>query len=352
MSLPPLSARWAAALLEAPLLDEPMATCDRCVMQRPIGVAPEAGDVWFGAGKCCTYQPVLHNFLAGRILLDPGLPRAHAHLEAAMAAGAGVSPLGVTGRRSYWLLYDAGGAATFGRADALRCPLFEADTGRCGVWRHREATCATWFCKHARGAAGQSFWIALRNALQAAEVAVARALCLELGVDPEALAALVGAARSVGVEDVDGAADPEARRCRWKGWAGREREFFEACARRAEALSAEEVMAMGGAELALWRAVLRARSAALGAPLDGARLRLGAFEVARAGPDGIRVRTYSTYDPLDVPPALLSALARFDGRPTPEVIAEIAAEDRIQIDAGLLATLVDFGVLCRRESAP
>lgn len=346
MALPPLSARWAAAILDAPLPDEPLATCDRCAMQRPQGVEAAPGDVWFGAGKCCTYQPVLYNFLAGRILLDPALPRARAHLEAAIAAGAGVSPLGVTGRGSFWLLYDAGGTATFGRADALRCPLYEADTGRCGVWLHREATCATWFCKHARAAAGQAYWLAVRNALQVAEVAVARQLCLELGVDPEALAALgAGPRAAVGVEDVDGAVDPEARRRRWKGWTGTERAFFEACAQRAEALPAEQVAALGGAELALWRAVARVRREALDAPPDAAPLRLGTLEVARAGPDGLRVQTYSPYDPLDVPPALLAALARFDGRPAGEVIAEIAARDGIAVDAALLGTLVDFGVL-------
>jgi len=106
-------------------------------------------------------MPELWNYLVGQVLTDEHEDAAwgRATVEARIDRGHIVTPIGLGRSRTFKLLYDTGAAATFGQTRALRCPHYNHDAGGlCGVWRHRESTCATWFCKYVRGAAGQRFW--------------------------------------------------------------------------------------------------------------------------------------------------------------------------------------------------
>lgn len=58
--------------------------------------------------------------------------------------------------------------------------------GRCGIWKHRKGVCATWFCKHSRGATGRRFWAMLDQLLATVERELTR-WCV-LGVDLSAKA--------------------------------------------------------------------------------------------------------------------------------------------------------------------
>src|SRR5262245_25747140 len=103
--------------------------------------------------KCCTYLPPLPNFLVGRIPADDREDMAHgcSSVDARLIAGVEVTPLGFGVPAPYTLLYGNARDA-FGRARGLRCPHYVSEGGKCGIWRHREAICATWFCKRERGA--------------------------------------------------------------------------------------------------------------------------------------------------------------------------------------------------------
>jgi hypothetical protein len=352
--LPPLYAAWIEPVLGVTAPDEPEATCDRCAMQVMPGEPTRPGDVCFTEAKCCTYHPRLDNFLAGRILGDASEEARPAvrWLEQAIASGPGVTPLLVDAPPTYWLMYDNATAA-FGRSRTLRCPVFDASSGRCGIWRHRNSVCATWFCKHARGAAGTRFWDAAHQLLEQLErsVAIHCAASLELG-DAALALALNGGGRRSGVtgRDLDGAADPAAHRRTWGRWHTREREFFGRCRAIAEALSPAEVLALGGAQAVALGRMARSRLDELRAPeLPPGPFRLGTFEVVRSDRAAARVCTYSSYDPLDVPSRLLAALLRFDGRPTEQVVREIAERDGLAIPDALLRTLVDFELLVRAD---
>lgn len=349
MPLPPLAHRWSTALLGSPPPEESLATCAACPMQGSPG-RPSDGRLWFGETKCCTYRPTLHNFLVGRILREPAGSRGRAWVEDVIARGAGSTPLGMAPGQSTRLVHGAMDPEAIGRSRSACCPLYEPSTGTCGIWAHREATCATWYCKHERAALGQEFWWSLRDALQALEQAVARWLCVELSVGPEALRRLQDAPR-VDVEDLDGVVDPVARRARWGGWSSREREFYEECARVAEALAPERVLAIGGSELSALGQVLRWRHAALQAPQPEGPLRFARAEIIGGHRDGVLLRTHSRYDLAEVSPALLAALASFDGRPTSEVVPEIAERTGIVVTADLLRTLLDFRLLVPADPA-
>src|SRR5207253_3996635 len=88
---------------------------------------------------------------------------------AAGLEGINSTPRGLHPSAVWRLLYQEGGGGGFGRAQALLCPYYDNEGGLCGIWRNRQSTCATWFCKHVRGAVGQRFWNALHALLAAVE---------------------------------------------------------------------------------------------------------------------------------------------------------------------------------------
>jgi Fe-S-cluster containining protein len=317
-------------------------------MQAQHGAKRGPSSIYFGAEKCCTYQPRIHNFLAGRILAetDTSMRRAREILEEMITRRSGATPMGVYGPRTYWLHYEAVSAA-FGRSSALRCLFFDPSSGDCGIWPHREATCATWFCKHNRGQKGKLFWESLRDLLIAMERALARTLILEMDPGAEALKlAFSQYGEPYEPEELVGSTSDALHSRHWGSWAGREREFFLECARRADGMALEEVLSLGGVETrALARLVLE-QFRALKAPAQpDAPLRLGHFEIIQLLDDHAQISTYSGYDLLEVPRSLLGALVRFDGRPTASVLEEIKQCDGLVISSETLDTLCDFGVL-------
>lgn len=246
--LPPLYARWADEL-KLTLAPEPLATCDACAMLRPPD-DPRPGGVYFDeATKCCTYQPALPNFLVGGIVVDDAAPAARGRdvLLARIEGRIGVTPLGVEPTAALRDLYMAAThAGTFGRAPELVCPHFVPGAGpNCGIWRHRNATCATWYCKHERGGTSWRAWRRLRDLLALAEARLARWCAAEVGVGADGLANLLALTDAPGEREERAAGAHElAYRAVWGPWAGREVGFYEACAQRVEALTWADVEAV------------------------------------------------------------------------------------------------------------
>ncbi|HLN49881.1 MAG TPA: hypothetical protein VK251_10275, partial [Steroidobacteraceae bacterium] len=113
-------------------------TCDDCAMCAHAGDAHGPSRQFFSATvKCCSYVPELANFLVGRILsdTDAAAQAGRSTVNDRIAAGLGVTPLGLQQSAVYSQLYR-GSDAAFGRSQALRCPHFLEDGGRCGIWRH------------------------------------------------------------------------------------------------------------------------------------------------------------------------------------------------------------------------
>lgn len=305
--------------------------------------------------KCCTYVPTLPNFLVGRILgdRDPAFAEGRATVEQRIDARVGVTPLGVASPPVHQLLYTHGGPHAFGRATTLRCPHYRANAGgACGVWRHRNGVCATWFCKHVRGATGQRFWHSLEQLLTIAERELSRWCLLEVGVEAAVLARLLPRGSDRGPRNppldpaaLDGHADDGVYGELWGTWQGRERELFGRAAGLVTDLRWSDVLGIGGASVAaLARVFVDAyrRHAADDIP---ARLVVGPFQTVVTGRERVRVVTYSALDPLELPRLLVDVLSYFDGRSTVDALARIRAEQRINVQPDLVRRLVDFGVL-------
>ncbi len=357
-TLPPLYAPWIADLLDGPPPRESAATCESCAMCPPAG-ATAAPDTFFHPDtKCCTYVPEIPNFLVGRILddPDPALAPGRASVERRIDARVGVTPVGLVRPPVQALLYQHGTPAGFGHATSLLCPHYRPDAGgACGIWRHRNGVCSTWFCKHERGATGQRFWQALEQLLAIVERNLARWCLLEVGVDATVLAQLLPRGADRGAESgsldaagLDGTVSEAAYRAVWGSWQGHEREFFRRAAALVNDLRWADVRRIGGAGVDAFARVAVDAHHRQGSDDVPERLAVGAFSVVVAGRERVRVMTYSEYDPLELPRLLVDVLPYFDGRPTVEALRRIRADRNISVQPDLVRRLVDFGILVER----
>lgn len=335
-------------LLPAPVESETHATCADCAMCQPADAPAEPNVHYFNpAVKCCTFLPALPSFLVGRILLDPdpGLAPGRASVEARIAAGVAVTPLGL-GRPAAQDAHESGSG--FGRDEALLCPHYVREDGTCGIWPHREATCTTFFCKHDRGAVGAAFWDALRHLLAAVEQALAWHCVEALDVGAAAVARLLDAA---GRPNRD--APPEERAALWGTWSGRERAFYQAAARLVDGMSWAEILVCGGPQVRLHAGRVGAAQARLyTTAMPPGPLHLRSLHVTAISRSTVRITTYSGDDPLIVPRALFDVLPRFDGSPAADALRVIEEEDGLQVEPDVVRRLLDFDVLAAPDGPP
>jgi len=350
--LPPLYAAWMDELLPAGIQPERVATCHDCAMCAPAGGAPTWGGPYFAPDtKCCTYLPTIWSFLAGRILedLSPEAAKGRASLERRMDAGVAVTPLGVGRTPVFQLLYQRVDLSNFGRARSLLCPHYLEESGGCGIWRHRESTCATYFCKYERGNVGKEFWESMHWLLLSAETALARWCVIRLEVGTEALSLLFPTPGDPPppptAEEFDGRVAPDEYRRRWGRWAGREREYYLEASRLVAPLRWPQIEELAGPELQARKALVLAAYDRVTSEEVPDRLWVSPMRVDFQGDTSRRVIVESGGAPLSLPDELVAELRRFDGRPTAEVLDEIRKESGLNLSMGLVRRLADHGIL-------
>lgn len=354
--LPPMYAAWVTELLGGPIPAETAATCGSCAMVAPVSTEPSAsphsGQALFfdPRAKCCTYIPELPNFLVGQILLDldPAMAAGRASVVARLTASPSATPLGLDAPPSFALLYRAGAEETFGRAVDLLCPHYHADTGGCAIWRHRQAVCATWFCKHNRGSVGLEFWQALRRLLSVVERTLA-VHCLRVlapGIDAARHAVEQRSSPPPRITSAHlGGAQPTADLARqWGRYAGHEVAYYQDCAGLVSTMTWSAVRRCGGVEVDLAADVTLAAYRRLVGVEQPKSLRVGSFSASPSGPGVVQCAGYNGYDPITLPTALFDVLHVFDGRPVRRAMAD-AREAGVEVNVAVLRRLVDFGIL-------
>ena len=357
-SLPPLYARWMDDLLGGPVPQETKATCNDCAMCAKPGDEIAAADSCFDPSvKCCSIVPDLSNFLVGGILDanddDPVALEGRASVERRIREGVAVTPLGLCKPPVFKLIYDNIDSA-FGRSPTLRCPHYVEEAGRCGIWRNRGSTCSTWFCKHVRGALAMKFWRgALEPLLRAIEKDLAQWCVLQLGLAGEVLSELFSEApfEAFTKEELENRSDRTRQQLFWGEWLGRERAFFIECARSVRPLSWKETLAICSPEVSIRAELTRLAHQRILSMEVPPTLKVGNVQLTRVTTSGSRVRTYSPYDPIDVPLEVMELLGYFDGRPTEAALSAIRAEKGTRLDPKLVQKLCDFELLVPAESA-
>jgi len=290
--------------------DESKTTCGNC----PMCVDGEAkktldaiGVINFGREtKCCTYQPAVPNYLVGAVFADPdpAMAEGQRRLRKHLATRMGVLPWWLTATAKYYLLWEAARREAFGRAPMLKCPyLLE---GNCTIWRHRDSVCSTFFCKHDNGEDGKDYWRAVNDALSRIE----RALVSHLAdlVDPTTTMPPRRDGHLTRWELEDVAPPDEIYASWWQGWVGREEEFYVACYEQAKKLVREDVLRLGGEELAGHLERMEKMRAKL-PPEVPERARLASDVIVKdAGGTNVIVYSYSRYDPTVIPKEVMAVL--------------------------------------------
>lgn len=352
--LPLLYAAWLDEWLDGSIPAETEATCATCAMLPPANGSSLELDVYFNPKtKCCTYVPVLPNFLVGRILADetPEMGRGRASMLARLQNSALVNPLWLEKGSGYDHNYTTR-RDFFGRLDEMVCPHYlDEQGGLCGIWRHRNAICTTWFCKHARGDVGHQFWLTLRDLLREVENDLTQWCALELGIAPAVIRELDQletrgeTIRLLEVEQAQPELSTATLKKIWGTWYGRENAYYLECARQVAALSWSEVLAICGPTVQTLARLTHQAHAQLLSDSVPERLRPGKFKLVSMQADHSIVESYLPTDPLRIPRPVMELLPRFDGRPTSAVITETALTTGRKINPSLIRKLVDFKIL-------
>lgn len=349
-------------LLVGPIPAETEATCADCAM---VVDTPCAQPGYLPEAKCCTFFPRIPNFIVGRLLADGSLHAGpigawfHATIDGeapptrvdnpGLLNGSDVTPMGLAPPATYLLVYNASHAA-FGKTHALRCPFFlPQESKQCAIWRHRNAVCSTFFCKHGRAAVGKRFWSSLLRLLGLVEHELALWCVLKMGPEAHVIELLeddltLGTARTLDRHQVDGGTNPDRTRAAWAGL-GAHRDFFLECGQMVAGLSWSDVARACGPRVAAQAEVLQeAHEKLLSSDLPP-RLELGSFMLEDHGVETSRLVTYSPNDPLVVPSVLLGVLHHFDGRPVEQALEAIRSQEMMELEPDLVRRLVDFDVL-------
>lgn len=354
--LPPLYATWMKACLGRAVPRETRADCAACPMLQEPPEVP--GTIRFHpATKCCTFLPDLPNYLVGALLAsdDPRDAEGASRLRARIADGVGVSPLGVLRTVAYDTM-SAFSSLEFGTDPRLVCPYYRADDGgSCTIWAHRNCVCGTWFCRFERGASGKTAWNAMCNLLRSVEESLARWCLVELDFEPAALERMFGwhkPSPEPPLPEILYISEPEelpASKVDWGSWAGREEDFYRACAAAVAELAWEDVVAACGVRVRI-RALLARREWARAlseAPPEG---KLRATRVApQHMPDGTSIlRSYSPRDPVVVPSRLIDLLGQLPPAPIHTLRAHLDVAG-VRVSEEVMRWLADFSVLVPAE---
>lgn len=351
--LPAAHRRFFPAIYDQPAITESRATCSDCAMC-PKGEVPAdsaAAQIAFKPNlKCCTYHPTIPNFLVGAVLSDsdPQIAEGQRRMKERVESRIGVTPMWLSPSRKYRVLLDAARGTSFGRSKVLLCPFFvDEGGGLCSVWRHREAVCSTFFCKHEAGAAGHAFWTANKQFIAHIEVVLSRHAART--VFPDATEPDFPRMRLT-QEDLEDRAPKELDyiAC-WGEWAGRELEFYKRTHEVVAGLSTSDVDAILAEEPStdkLRKAVEDAYEAIRNPKLAERLIKnpdLRALEM----PNGSRaVTTYSAYDPIMLTPELWAVLDEFKaGETLAEMRERLDKEQDLTIEDTLLFILQNHAIV-------
>jgi Fe-S-cluster containining protein len=382
---------WLRQLVKSPLPGERLATCDTCPLCQPsasqelrarssklqakgkqlpltsnkLSIINHQSSIVLQSSivnrqsliefrpdaKCCTYIPYLSNFLVGRILREPNpafVLNRQSVLER-IRSGVAVTPVGIGRGTEFLTRYEtAVDEDDFGRATDLQCPHYVAEGGLCGIWKHRNSVCATWFCKHERGKVGWLFWQYAQEYMSLIEKKLSFWAMRQLNPGEKAIDRMsLPDFKKISVFERE--LSPRDYADIWGHWYGREVEFFIGCAEAVDTLTWAEIIEIGGKSLEakgeevlqIWRR--------LNTPQLPEVLQLGKFQVVTTDGDNYILETYRKYDLLSLSRTVYEVLPLFDGAHATADILQNLKEKSVPLDETLLRKLIAHEVLVPTE---
>ncbi len=336
-------------LFDRPEIVEERATCDNCAMC-DHGQGVQLDVAYFKPdAKCCTYYPMLPNYLVGGILADPdpALEEGRRRLRERIASRIGVTPGWLAPPRKVTVI-SAAARSVFGRSAALRCPYFDIENGgRCTIWKYRENVCTTYFCKFTNGKPGWDFWHALKEYLGHLEVMLSNYAVKT--IDPLMTEPTIPRLQLT-VEDLEDRAPNDADYASyWSTWRGREEEFYIACYEKVRSVARSDFQRFvdgseKGAEL-LETVRVRWDEMTNRTVLPKNLVRNPKMK-ERYLDDAVVVTSYNPFDSFKMDRDLFDVLAHFEAKESVERnLQRLRDEHGAELEPELLAYLYTHGVL-------
>ncbi len=348
MSLPILFDRWLEGAVPGAVTNESRASCLDCGMtDAACWSVPEPLATFHPSTKCCTYTPALRNYQIGAILADesPEMAFGRDTLRERLQAKAGVTPLGFSWLADYEARYDEL-EDEFGMHPDMRCPHYIEEGGLCGIWRHRNSVCSTWFCRHDDGHRSLAYWEKVRGLFEDIEHVLMWHTLQQMGIE--------GAHFDL-LQDVDNPAinlngerkiTRAMRKKVWGHWIDHEEAFFLGCHDIVRNMTWEEMLAIAPGRLG------RAAEAAQDALSDLYPARLppilepGDVHAMHRGKQEVWVRGYRGYDATPVDKETFRFLRRMGGMMIEDLQDQMTfALPHIEDIPGTLRTWVSRGIM-------
>jgi hypothetical protein len=341
--LPEIYQKILPKLFSEEIAEETQATCGSCPMtlgcEKAMAKIPLQG--FHPSTKCCSYQPGHVNYLVGGLLSDqsPLMAEGKKRMLARIEQRLGL-PYGVGAPRDLKALYEA---AQEGRAAAkaeLVCGFYAKESGgTCTIWKHREAVCSTFFCKHDRGADGRRFWLAVKDFLELVEDQVSRYATYRVSSE------LFHRSEIKLQEDSD--SDEMTYEEVWGEFLGREADFYRSTYEIVQSLDQNILEKIIGLDGMVESDRLSAAKALLDRGALPKRLKLSQVVESFAVDDQhYAVMGYLKSDALLVPKDLFDALSEFKTEDEIGTVLDlIAAKYRVQLDEPMLRRLVEHRIL-------
>lgn len=160
-------------------LSETKATCGDCAMT-PIKRGARAKVTYEGHLKCCTFEPMLPNYLVGELLGDRP---SHQVIQKMENKGEAI-PIALLPHPEYRNKFNKRKPSDFGNREDLLCGYYDSEKQNCSIWRNRGSVCTTFFCMSDAGARGMTFWKLFGDYLHHVEMCLSEEAMVHLDFSP------------------------------------------------------------------------------------------------------------------------------------------------------------------------
>lgn len=206
--------------------------------------------------KCCSYHPILPNYMVGAILNDksPEMAEGKKRIIKKIKGRIGVTPYGIIPPTEHQVLYNKYIKKSKGElakskelANALQC-AYQSEESLCTIWKYRTELCSTYHCASTSGQIGQIFWRRAFQYLTSMEQKLSLYALQEMGYAARAIQTKRLNPITLGLDNADGTFNEPIYQELWKQWEGKEVVFFEKCFQSIKKIDQKKVIALSGIE--------------------------------------------------------------------------------------------------------
>lgn len=252
-TLPTFYSNFLPKKFHIKVAEETISKCSNCVMLQNDDKSHQNASYFNPNTKCCTYHPIIRNYLVGAFLSDESenISVGRDIIIQKIQRRVGVLPDAIHPSNKYSHLYNSS-ANFFGKTISMVCPFYNNKQGNCFIWKYRSAICTTWFCKPVYGEDGELFWNEVKNYLVYVENVLSTYALLKCGFNildiniPFTHVEINKPQRILNHEDIDEIVSEEKYKRIWGNYCSNEIEFYKNCYAIIEKISNKDFNKISG----------------------------------------------------------------------------------------------------------